>query len=75
MEQALSVQDEKDKNQMQLMGGGKQLKLPELDPTMPEISNFRTARNSSCLTTGMAMSKLTDKPSGPVKGLPMHTTQ
>ena len=55
------------------MGGSNQLKVPELDP---EITNFRSARNSSILSTGMALSKLTDKPGGgPIRGMPMNTTK
>ena len=58
---------------MRLMGGGSQLKIPELDP---DITNFRSARNSSILSTGMALSKLTDKVGGgPIRGMPLNTTK
>ena len=73
IEQALSIQDEMDKNQMQLLGGGSELKIPEKDP---DITNSRSARNSSILSTGMALSKLTGKMGGgPIKGLPLNTTK
>ena len=45
IEQALAVQDEQDRNQMQLMGGGKELKMPELAPTPVGVANLRTPRN------------------------------
>ena len=62
------------------MGGGKQLKVPELDPK-PDMQNFRTARNSSCLSTGKAMNKLIEKTGilpGPIRGvsgLAMNSTK
>jgi len=50
MEQALSIQDEMDKSQTKLMAGGKDLKIPELDPAID--SNVRAGRNMSTLTGG-----------------------
>ena len=50
--------------------------MPELDPAL-DMQNIRTARNSSCLSTGKAMEKLLDK-TGPIKGitgLTMNTTK
>ena len=60
------------------MGGGKQLKMPEMDQqSAVDAPNLRTARNSSSLTTGKTMSKLgmysTNLPPGPVKGLCLNS--
>ena len=60
---------------MQLMAGGKQLKIPELNLEADPSTSLRSARNASHLTAGMALTKLSDKiGGGPIKGLALNTT-
>ena len=70
IEQALATQDEQDRSHMNLMGGGSTLKLKENEV---DEGYRRTARNSSILSNGRNLSKLTDHVgSGIVKGLAMN---
>ena len=47
IEQALSLQDEDDRKQMQLLGQGKKLKIPEINIGGSNASIFETGRKEN----------------------------